>query len=94
MRRLLLGLALAMLLSLRGAFAGNVFVTGHDPIWHVNFGANVTGARNLATAGIDFARNGSALPFLFVESKAPTPIPSGNARTAPSSLRFQTSAAR
>jgi hypothetical protein len=63
-------------------FAGNVFVTGHDPIWHSNFGGNFTGAANLATTGIDFARNGSALPFPFVESLT-TPIPAGNARTAP-----------
>ncbi|RMH34415.1 MAG: hypothetical protein D6690_10625 [Nitrospirae bacterium] len=32
--------------------------------------------------GIDFARDGSALPFLFIESKT-HPVPSGNFRTAP-----------
>jgi PEP-CTERM motif len=83
MKRLLLSLALTTLLPLGAAFAGTVFVTGHDPIWHSFFGGNAAGANNLATAGIDFARGGSALPFLFVESKAPTPIPAGNARTAP-----------
>jgi hypothetical protein len=76
-------LALTVLLPLGEASAGNVFVTGHDPIWHSFFGGNAAGANNLATAGIDFARGGSALPFLFVESEAPTPIPAGNARTAP-----------
>ena len=83
MKRLLLSLALTVLLPLGEASAGNVFVTGHDPIWHSFFGGNAAGANNLATAGIDFARGGSALPFLFVESEAPTPIPAGNARTAP-----------
>ena len=61
--------------------AGSVFVTGHDPIWHSNFGSNAVGAADLAKTGINYARNGSALPFLFIESKT-TPIPSGNARTA------------
>ena len=73
----------AMLFSgaLASASAGSVFVTGHDPIWHSNFGSNAAGAADLAKIGIDYARNGSALPFLFVESKT-TPIPAGNARTA------------
>jgi hypothetical protein len=83
MKKLLVCLAVGALIPLAPALAGNVFVTGHDPIWHSGFGGNFVGARNMATAGIDFARGGSALPFLFVESKAPTPIPSGNARTAP-----------
>lgn len=72
-----LGLGLAAL----SASAGSIFVTGHDPIWHSGFGGNAAGATNLATTGIDYARNGSALPFLFVESKT-TPVPSGNAHTA------------
>lgn len=72
-----LGLALAAM----AASAGSIFVTGHDPIWHSGFGGNAVGAANLATTGIDYARNGSALPFLFVESKT-TPVPSGNAHTA------------
>lgn len=74
--------ALALAVGAMSASAGSIFVTGHDPIWHANFGANTVGATNLATIGIDFARNGSALPFLFIESKT-TPVPSGNAQTAP-----------
>jgi hypothetical protein len=75
-------LLLTLLVSFAGGvFAGSIFVTGHDPIWHSNFGGNASGARNLAVTGIDFARNGSALPFLFIESTAP--VPSGNAYTAP-----------
>jgi hypothetical protein len=79
-RVLLLGLLVAIAVP---ASAGSVFVTGHDPIWHAQIGANTVGARNLAQTGIEFARNGSVLPFLFIESKSPTPVPSGNARTAP-----------
>lgn len=63
------------------AGAGSVFVTGHDPIWHSNFSGNPAGAAHMATIGIEYARNGSALPFLYIESKT-TPIPAGNARTA------------
>jgi len=62
------------------ASAGSIFVTGHDPIWHANQGGNTVGATNLAQTGIDYARNGSALPFLYIESKT-TPVPSGNVRT-------------
>jgi hypothetical protein len=74
--------ALVLGFAAMSASAGSIFVTGHDPIWHANFGGNSAGAINLATAGIDYARNGSALPFLFIESKS-TPVPSGNAHTAP-----------
>jgi hypothetical protein len=62
------------------ASAGSVFVTGHDPIWHSSQGGNTVGATNLAKTGIDYARDGSALPFLYIESKT-TPIPPGNLRT-------------
>jgi hypothetical protein len=61
--------------------AGSVFVTGHDPIWHAGLGGNFAGAINLARTGIEYARNGSSLPFLFIESSGP--VPPGNAYTAP-----------
>lgn len=64
------------------ACAGSVFITGHDPIWHANFGGNAAGANKLALAGIEYARNGSALPFLFIESTT-VAVPGGNAREAP-----------
>ena len=63
------------------ALAGSIFITGHDPIWHAGMGGNFVGAENLATTGIEFARNGSSLPFLFIESD--DPIPAGNAYTEP-----------
>ena len=83
MKKLLVCLAVGALVPLAPALAGNVFVTGHDPIWHSGFGGTAVGAANMATAGIDFARGGSALPFLFVESEPPTGVPAGNAFTAP-----------
>lgn len=64
------------------AKAGAVFISGHDPVWHSNFGGNASGARNLATVAIEFGRGGSTLPFLFVESIS-VPVPSGNAHEAP-----------
>ncbi len=83
MKRWLLSCLVAMVaVSTSDAQAGRIFVTGHDPIWHSNFGANAVGAANIATAGIDFAVGGSALPFLFVESKT-VPVPGGNAHTEP-----------
>lgn len=75
-------LAASLSVAALSASAGSVFVTGHDPIWHAgNGGNNAPGATNLARIGIDYARNGNTLPFLYVESKT-TPIPAGNTRTA------------
>ncbi|MEZ5352660.1 MAG: PEP-CTERM sorting domain-containing protein [Bryobacteraceae bacterium] len=65
-----------------GAFAGSIFVTGHDPVWHSSFGSNTAGATNLARTAIEFARNGSTLPFLFIESTS-VAAPVGNANEAP-----------
>lgn len=63
------------------SWAGSIFVSGHDPIWHSYFGANSAGANNLATTAIDYARNSSTLPFLFIESY--DAVPGGNAYEAP-----------
>ena len=80
MHRLIVLAAILLVLPSR-ALAGSIFITGHDPIWHSGLGGNFVGAQNLATTGIEFARNGSTLPFLFVESN--DPVPSGNAYTEP-----------
>jgi PEP-CTERM motif len=80
--RLLASLTLLGALVTSPLLAGSIFVTGHDPIWHSNFGPNTSGAVNLASIGIEYARNGSTLPFLFIESKT-VPIPAGNAQEAP-----------
>lgn len=81
MRRLIVLAALLFALNPALAQAGSIFITGHDPTWHSNFGGNTVGAKNLATTGIEFARNGSLLPFLFIESN--DPVPGGNAYTEP-----------
>lgn len=82
MHRFIVLAAAAVLLSLPSqGLAGSIFITGHDPIWHAGLGGNFVGAQNIATTGIDFARNGSTLPFLFIESD--DPLPPGNAYTEP-----------
>src|SRR5687768_18488056 len=80
-RKLIVYVFAILLLSSTG-FAGSIFVTGHDPVWHSEFGDNAAGAINLASTAIEFARNGSLLPFLFVESTT-APVPGGNAFEAP-----------
>ena len=80
MHRLIVLAAILLLLPSR-ALAGSIFITGHDPIWHAGMGGNFVGAQNLATTGIEFARNGSTLPFLFIESN--DPVAPGNAYTEP-----------
>jgi len=80
MHRLIVVAAVVLFLPSR-LLAGSIFITGHDPIWHSGLGGNFIGATDLATTGIDFARDGSSLPFLFIESD--DPVPSGNAYTEP-----------
>jgi hypothetical protein len=48
--------------------AGNVFVSGHDPDFHAALGPNPTGAQHLIQQSLSFARNGSTLPFLFIQT--------------------------
>jgi PEP-CTERM motif len=81
--RLLVSLTLLGALAASPLLAGSIFVTGHDPIWHSDEGPNGSGAEQLAKIGIEYARNGSALPFLFIESKT-VPVPTGNEHEAPS----------
>jgi hypothetical protein len=75
-------IAASSLLVAGVASAGSIFITGHDPIWHSGLGGNVAGATAIAQTGIEFARDGNAEKFLFIESKS-APVPSGNAFTAP-----------
>jgi hypothetical protein len=81
MKSRMLFIAVALLGIVSPVLAGSIFVTGHDPIWHAHFGGNTAGAKDLALTGIGYARNGSTLPFLFIESKTVV-VPSGNAREA------------
>lgn len=77
----LCSIALSVGVAADRASAGSIFITGHDPIWHSGLGPNTAGATNLARTGIEFARDGNAEKFLFIESKS-APVPSGNAFTA------------
>ncbi len=51
---------------------GNIFLTGHDPDFHA-VGTFEPGAKNLMREAIEFVRNGSGLPMLWVESKLGVP---------------------
>ena len=79
---LLLAGALVATAPILAAPGGSIFISGHDPVWHSNFGGNTTGAKHLAETAIDFARNGNAEKFLFIEAKS-DPVPSGNAYENP-----------
>jgi PEP-CTERM motif len=50
------------------AHAGNVFVSGHDSDFHASLGPNPSGAQHVIQQSVGFARNGSSLPFLFLQS--------------------------
>lgn len=63
-----------------GAYAGAIFLTGHDPDFHASLGGNLIGARNINTTAIDFVMDSSFNPFvatapkfLFVESNIAVP---------------------
>lgn len=79
-RTLWLAIAAAVFLT-QPCHAASIFITGHDPLWHSFFGRNTEGATRLAKTAIKFARDGSPLPFLFIESKT-VPVPDENAREA------------
>ncbi len=55
------------LVTVESSFAGSVFVSGHDSDFHAQSG-NTLGAQNIIDRGLDFVRNGSTAPILFVES--------------------------
>lgn len=59
------------------ALAGSVFVTGHDPDFHAFVGGNAVGASNILNTGVNFAKNGSALPLLYIHDEA-TPVLGGH----------------
>jgi hypothetical protein len=59
------------------AYAGEVFITGHDPDFHAQ---SSTGAENLLRSGLNFVTDGTyndgnnpATKFLWVESRIPVP---------------------
>lgn len=48
--------------------AGSIFVSGHDSDFHAALGGNAVGAQNIIRAALTFARDGNALPILFLQS--------------------------
>lgn len=50
------------------AFAGSIFVSGHDPDFHAFAGPNVIGAQNIINQSLAFARNGNTAPILFLQT--------------------------
>ncbi len=55
------------LLAAPAAFAGSVFVSGHDSDFHAIAG-NTIGAQNIINRALDFVRDGNTAPILFIES--------------------------
>lgn len=75
MRRLVI--TLILLLGTSPAWAGPIFLTGHDPDFHAQ---GSPGAQNLLRAGLSFVTGGTyndndpnTKKFLWVESRIPTP---------------------
>ncbi len=52
------------------AWAGPIFLIGHDPDFHA---IDNVGARNLFSTAIDFARDGNTDKFVFIDSKGSVP---------------------
>jgi hypothetical protein len=57
--------------------AGSIFITGHDPDFHSVLGGNTAGAQTLLNTGISYAKNGSALPLLYIHDES-TPVLGGH----------------
>lgn len=49
------------------AYAGSVFLSGHDPDFHAFRGSNAVGAQNLIVRALDFARDGNLAPILLLQ---------------------------
>ena len=63
-------LALAVFLAVANvAWAGSIFLTGHDPDFHASLGGNAVGARNINTAAIGFIRDPGFNPFVVAGSR-------------------------
>lgn len=60
--------ALGLSVTTLPAFAGSIFISGHDPDFHASAGHNAAGAQNLINLSLAFARDGSTLPVLFLQS--------------------------
>jgi hypothetical protein len=64
------------------AWAGSIFLTGHDPDFHASLGGNTAGAQHINQTGIDFVMDpafntfvaAGVTKFLFVESNISVPV--------------------
>lgn len=64
------------------AWAGSIFLTGHDPDFHASLGGNTVGAQHINQTGIDFVMDpafntfvaAGVTKFLFVESNISVPV--------------------
>jgi PEP-CTERM motif len=82
---LALSLVMVWTIGSSSAFAGSIFVTGHDPDFHAFEGPNTPGAKNINIAAIKYIMDSIANPFvaagdknfLFVECDL-CPVPSGH----------------
>jgi len=81
----------AFALASSSAFAGPIFLTGHDPDFHAQPSAGTAGAKDLLRSGLSFVTGGTyndadplTKKFLWVESARGTsggpPVPSGHLR--------------
>lgn len=60
--------ALACGLSPALAFAGAVFVSGHDPDFHASQGPNTLGAQDTINRALEFTRQGNTAPILVIKT--------------------------
>lgn len=50
------------------SWAGNIFVSGHDPDFHASIGPNPPGAQDIIQDSLTFARNGNTKPILVIQT--------------------------
>lgn len=68
------GVAVLSLLFSLWAYAGSLFITGHDADFHAYVGKNKPGARSILRVATSFALNGSTKPILLLQTRT-TPLP-------------------
>lgn len=67
-KKTLLLVCLAIVLTSHTALAGNIFITGHDPMWHSEGNSSSPGFGRMVKAIMDYTQNGNTLPVLVIES--------------------------
>jgi len=67
-KTLLFLLLVAVVVWTSPAFAGSIFVSGHDADFHANVGGNAVGAQNIINKALDYTRDGNTAPILLLKS--------------------------